>query len=140
MKCWIVMAHSTLVSNKKGSFMWTAIWIGTGVFFWVVGYFSAGVSDEQGAIIQRALLRPPIFIYQICGKPTPANLPKGVIALRAMMSQLLGILFITYGSIAGFFLTFRLSVHVVILVLAMVSVYLFSWWLYKHFRYMNNDS
>ena len=118
--------------------MWVFIWISAGIFFWLAGYFTAGVIEDNGATIQKALLRPPFYIYLICGRPKAPNIPQGVISVRALMSQLQGILFLSYGVIYYFLAEHNLSLHIAVLIITTLLIYVFSWWLYKLHPYNTN--
>ena len=116
--------------------MWSLFWIGFGIFLWVTGYFHAGFTEEDGAPISRAFIRPPSLIYFLCGKPTASNIPKGVLSLRSLISQTQGILFLIYGTGYRYLSDYKLSTQMIILSLVSFGIFLLCWLLYKRHPYL----
>lgn len=113
----------------------TVFWVVLGAVSWCAGFFQAGFSDEKGQKISQVFVRPPFLIYLLCGLPKASNIPKGVIALRSLMSQLQGILFLSYGIIHAHLPNQNFNLHMVIMFILINIIYLFCWLLYKRYPY-----
>jgi len=72
-----------------------------GIVFWFIGRLSSGAPSESDVEIIRKLsdgfVYLPGWLSWLCGRPHNKNLPQGVVATRALMSQLIGLLFLVYG-------------------------------------------
>jgi hypothetical protein len=118
--------------------MWPWIWIIIGAVGWLWGYYRAGIINLEGSQFIRSFIRPPFFIYLLCGLPSVPTNPKGVIATSSVLGQLGGIIFITYGILYGYLPNQNLQDilhHVFILFILSNGIYFLCWILYKHYPY-----
>ena len=76
------------------------ILIAIGVFFWILGFIRVGRIVEDGLVVNKTFVRPPLFIYLICGMPKARNIQPGVMAIPSLMLQLQGLLLIVCGLIS----------------------------------------
>jgi len=120
--------------------MWIGLWITLGLFLWFVGYFRAGFLEEEGPLISKAFVRPPFLIYLLCGLPHASNIPKGVIALRSLMTQFQGILFFAYGITYKYLPNHDFNLHMTVMFFIVFAVLWFCWLLYKRYPYYMNNS
>lgn len=120
--------------------MWIWLWIILGIFCWLAGFFRAGFSEDDGSLISKAFVRPPLAIYFLCGQPKASNIPRGVVALRSLMAQLQGILFVIYGVATNFMPIKNLGTQVIVLSLTGFTVLWFCWLLYKRYPYLDSNS
>jgi len=118
--------------------MWIWMWIISGIVIWLFGFFRVGFSKEDGSVISRAFVRTPAVIYFLCGRPKASNIPKGVVALRSLMAQLQGILFVIYGVTSDYLPINNLGIEVIILSFFGFAVIWFCWLLYKRYPYLND--
>jgi len=120
--------------------MWIGLWIILGAFLWFSGFFRAGSFEEKGPPISKAFVRPPFLIYLLCGRPKALNIPKGVVALRSLITQLQGILFVAYGLAYDFLPSHDFNFQMIIMFFAVIAIFLFCWLLYKRYPYLENNS
>lgn len=76
------------------------ILIAIGVFFWIIGFVRVGQIVEDGLSVNKTFVRPPFFIYLICGMPKARNIPPGVMVIPSLMLQLQGLLLVICGLIS----------------------------------------
>lgn len=111
------------------------MWIGLGIFVWLIGFLKVGYFDEKGYLMKRTFLRPPFLIYLICGLPKARNIPSGVMAILALIAQLQGILLIVYGIIYWYWPNHNFTLHGIILFAGTILINIFAWKLYKRYPY-----
>jgi hypothetical protein len=70
-----------------------------GLALWVIGYFRVGKIVNDGLLVNKTYVRPPFFIYLLCGLPKARNIPAGVMAIPSLLLQLQGLLFLICGLI-----------------------------------------
>lgn len=116
--------------------MMVGLWIVLGIFGWLAGFFRAGFAEKDGYKINRVFVRPPFLVYLLCGLPRASNIPRGVIALRSLMSQLLGILILMYGIISNYLPVRHLILEMVFMLLVGSGVIGFCLLLYKRSPYI----
>ena len=105
-----------------------------GVFAWVIGFFRVGRTVEDGLLVNKTFVRPPFFIYLICGLPKSKNIPAGVMAIPSLFLQLQGLLLIISGLITVLVtqnLVLVGALHLFVLVLIMAYIL----YLYKNNSY-----
>lgn len=116
--------------------MWIGIWVGLGILCWGFGFIRVGYVEETGPEINKAFVRPPFLFYLLCGCPTSSTIPKGVVALRSLMSQLGGILFCGYGIIYNYLPNKNLTLHMATMFFFANIIILLCWFLYKKFPFI----
>ena len=114
--------------------MWK-IWIVLGVFSWLIGFIGAGRTLERGSLLNKVYVRPPFWIYLICGLPKASNIPPGVMGLLALVGQLQGILLIVFGAIYYFWPNQNFMLYGSFLLLGISLLYVYGSNLYKRHRY-----
>lgn len=112
-----------------------AFCITVGILGWLIGFLRAG-SLEKGRLFGEAFVRPPFLVYLLCGFSRASNIPKGVVALRSLMSQLLGVVTILYGVASAYLVNRYLSLGMLFLALAGFGIVGFCLQLYKRYPYI----
>jgi hypothetical protein len=73
--------------------------IAIGVIVWIIGFVRVGRTIEDGLLVNRTFVRPPFFIYLLCGMPRARHIPAGVMAIPSLFLQLHGLFSIICGLI-----------------------------------------
>jgi len=106
-----------------------------GIIFWLIGFFRAGFRFLEGPPFLRSFIRPPFFIYLLCGLPKASNIPKGVISTGAALSQFWGILYVTYGIVSNRLTEQNVYIHGFALITLMIGIFLLCWLLDKRYQF-----
>lgn len=114
---------------------WHEMWIGFGVFFWIIGYVRVGRVRENDLLVDRTFVRPPFVIYLVCGMPRARNIPKGVMAIPSLFGQLQGLFWILYGLIFHICQVKNLFVQGSIFLIGMVLTMVYVLTLYERRAY-----
>ena len=110
---------------------WSAMFIGVGLFLWVFGFIKVGRKRETGFSIDKSFVRPPFFIYLICGMPKAQNIPRGIMSVSAVWSQLIGLLWVGYGIVYPFLQNQNLWLQGILLNIGIILIFAYGWFLYK---------
>ena len=109
-----------------------------GVSLWIIGFFRVGRTVEDGLLVNKTFVRPPFFIYFICGLPKSKNIPSGVISIPSLFLQLQGLLLIISGLI-----TILVTQNIVLVgglhLLGLVLIIVYVLGLYKNNSYKINQ-
>ncbi len=111
------------------------MWIGFGVFIWIVGFIRVGKVRENDVLVNRTFVRPPYFVYLICGLPKARNVLKGVMAIPSLFGQLQGLFWILFGLILPYLPSqkFILQGFIFLIGIVLIMVYILN--LYKRRAY-----
>lgn len=114
---------------------WSELWIGMGIFLWILGFLRAGDKRETGFLIDKSFVHPPFFIYFICGMPKVRNTPPGIMAVSAVWLQLIGLLWIIYGLIYPYLDNQNLILQGILINIGIILIFVYGWVLYKRTPY-----
>ncbi len=114
---------------------WREMWIGFGVFIWIVGYARVGHVRKNDVLVNQTFVRPPFFIYLICGMPKARNIPKGVMAIPSVLAQLHGLFWILFGLIYPDVNVQNLTAQEIFFLVGTVLIIAYVWVLYKRNEY-----
>jgi hypothetical protein len=105
-----------------------------GVSLWIIGFFKVGRTVEDGLLVNKTFVRPPFFLYLICGLPKSKNISSGVVSIPSLFLQLQGLLFIISGLI-----TIMVTQNIVLVgglhLLGLVLIIVYVLGLYKNNSY-----
>ena len=114
---------------------WSALWVGAGIALWIFGFIRVGNKRETGFTIDKSFVRPPFFIYLLCGMLKARNIPSGIVAVSSIWSQLIGVLWIGYGVMYPFLHNQNLLFQGILLNVGMILIFVYGWVLYKRNLY-----
>lgn len=72
-------------------------WLFFSVLAWVGGYYATRFGLKPPLSPRVLLVRPPQWIFFLCGRPGASGLPVGVMALASVWWQMAGIIQLCYG-------------------------------------------
>jgi hypothetical protein len=114
---------------------WREMWIGFGVFVWIAGYIRVGRVRENDVLVNRTFVRPPFFIYLLCGMPKARNIPKGVMAIPSVFAQLQGIFWLLFGLTNPDLNIQKPIIQEITFLIGTISIIVYVWILYKRNEY-----
>ncbi len=114
---------------------WLEMWIAFGLFIYIVGFLRVGRVRKTAVVVNQTFVRPPFFIYLICGMPKAHNIPKGVMAVPSIFAQLQGIFWILFGLTNPDFNIQNPTVQEITFVIGNLSIVVYVWILYKQNKY-----
>lgn len=109
--------------------------IGAGIFIWILGFIRVGRVRENDMLVSRTFVRPPFFIYLLCGMPRARNIPKGIMAIPALFGQLQGLFWILCGLIFPYLPSQKLILQGSIFLIGMILIMVYVLTLYERRAY-----
>jgi len=83
---------------------------------------------------EKILVRPPLIITLLCGYPTSAELPKGVLHAVGVWIQFTGLIMVLYAGIASK-LDNNFLITIIVMVGSLLSSRVFTSFIVKKYRY-----
>ena len=111
------------------------IWVTFGIMAWALGFIRVGVVKKIDLEINKSFVRPPFLVYLICGMPRSRNIPKGVMAIPAVMLQLHGLFWIAYGVVSAYLPIQSLILQGTFVFSGIALIMVYGLKLYKNNRY-----
>lgn len=115
--------------------MWSELWIGYGIFNWVLGFMGTIYRKKIGMPIEKFLARPPFLIYLVCGMPRAQDIPPGVMVIPALIVQLMGLSWVAYGLIYPYLPAGTIDYQIYVIGLGAILFVVYGWILYKRNLY-----
>lgn len=114
---------------------WSTFWIVSGLGLWTYGFVTVGRPRETGFLVDKSFVRPPFFIYLICGMPKAKNIPVGVMSIPALIGQLAGWLWLIVG--LTYFFTQSIALHVWLFFIGTILIIIYALVLFNRNLYKN---
>jgi hypothetical protein len=128
-------SHFANSIRHGGRWMLSRFWIGFGIIAWIFNFMTVGRRIKNGAPLEGSFVRPPFFVYLICGMPKARNIPSGVMGGRALAGQLIGIFAVIYGLIYPYLPAETLLYQAILVYLVGILDYLYVLMLQKRHPY-----